>query len=85
MQAYPPIPLLVTCRGPRTALAAGHGRLERLGLVVLAQLVDERGGLVERGAALGRGGLLRGGLGAGLRGLGLVAGVVGQVVERGQL
>jgi len=30
---------------------------------------------------VGRGGLLRGGLGAGLRGLGLVAGVVSQVVE----
>ncbi len=44
----------------------------------MAQLVDECGGLVERGAALGRGGL-----GAGLRGLGVVAGVVGQGVERG--
>ena len=41
-----PTPLLVACNGPRIALAAGHGRLERGGLVGVAQVVEERRGSV---------------------------------------
>ena len=56
---------------------AGHGRRERLGVVGLAQVVEERRGrVVERVAVVGRGGESAGFLGIG---------VITSVVERGSL